>query len=358
VAVGIGLYAGLLRIPPGKLFSVTGWLVLLLAAGLAAQAAGFLVQADLLPALGERMWDTSFLLSEGSVPGKVLHTLIGYIARPTGIELLAYVVTLLAIGVPMRAIARPSRGAAALLAIACVLFAAPARADWQVRSPIVEEGEIEIEHNGLATFGGKGAGFDGAQSYTGSVGYGVTPWWKLELEGEYIAGAGRGFTWDATTIENIFQLTPQGKYVFDLGFFAEYSQARGKRDPNAFTFGPIVEKELNDVLGVDSLHTLNLFLTRTAGRGSTSATSLDYAWQSRLLLNPYLDPALELYGSIDDLEHSGGYRSQFHVIGPALVGAVPISPIKLKYEVGYMAGLTPASPRGGVRWKLELEFRF
>ena len=45
------------------LFTVTSWLVLLLAAGLASQGAAFLMQADLLPPLGSNLWDTSFLLS-------------------------------------------------------------------------------------------------------------------------------------------------------------------------------------------------------------------------------------------------------------------------------------------------------
>ena len=49
------LYLGLLRIPVSRLFTVTGWMILLLAAGLAAQGAGFLVQANLLPPLGEQL---------------------------------------------------------------------------------------------------------------------------------------------------------------------------------------------------------------------------------------------------------------------------------------------------------------
>lgn len=106
VASGALLYAGLLRIPASRLFAVTGWLVLLLAAGLAAQAAGFLVQADLIPPLGARMWDTSGLLSEASLVGRILHTLIGYIARPAGVQVLAYVVTLGTIWWLMRQVGR------------------------------------------------------------------------------------------------------------------------------------------------------------------------------------------------------------------------------------------------------------
>ena len=64
VAIGAGLYFGLLRIPMRRLFTVTSWMVLLLAAGMASQAAGYLVQADLLPPLGDAVWDTSSVLTE------------------------------------------------------------------------------------------------------------------------------------------------------------------------------------------------------------------------------------------------------------------------------------------------------
>jgi high-affinity iron transporter len=108
VASGTALYLGLVRIPLRHLFSVTSWLVLLLAAGMASQAAAFLLQADLLPPLGMTLWDTSFLLSDHSLPGRVLHTLIGYTAQPAGIQLVFYLATLLVIGSLMRLVGSAS----------------------------------------------------------------------------------------------------------------------------------------------------------------------------------------------------------------------------------------------------------
>jgi high-affinity iron transporter len=102
VAAGAGIYLGLVSIPLRHLFRVTSWLVLLLAAGMASQGAAFLLQADLVPPLGTTLWDTSFLLSERSLAGRVLHTLIGYTAQPAGIQLVFYLVTLLVIGSLMR----------------------------------------------------------------------------------------------------------------------------------------------------------------------------------------------------------------------------------------------------------------
>jgi high-affinity iron transporter len=109
VAAGTAIYWGLVSIPMRLLFTVTSWLVLLLAAGLASQGAAFLMQADLLPPLGSNLWDTSFLLSDQSLPGRVLHTLIGYTAQPAGIQLVFYVATLLTIGGLMRLVASGDR---------------------------------------------------------------------------------------------------------------------------------------------------------------------------------------------------------------------------------------------------------
>jgi high-affinity iron transporter len=102
IGVGALLYFGLLRIPLKHLFTVTSWLILLLAAGMAAQGAAFLVQADMLPPLGDSLWDTSWLLTEHSIPGQVLHALIGYVAQPSGMQIMFYAATLLIIGGLMR----------------------------------------------------------------------------------------------------------------------------------------------------------------------------------------------------------------------------------------------------------------
>jgi high-affinity iron transporter len=109
IAAGAALYFGLVRIPMRHLFSVTSWLILLLAAGMAAQAAAFLLQADLLPPLGNEVWDTSFLLSDQSLVGNLLHTLVGYTAQPAGIQLAFYLATLLVIGGLMRLAGGSSR---------------------------------------------------------------------------------------------------------------------------------------------------------------------------------------------------------------------------------------------------------
>jgi high-affinity iron transporter len=101
IAVGFALYFGLLRIPLRYFFSATNWMLVVLAAGLASSAAGFLVQANVLPAWGNQVWDTSWLLTNGSIVGQAVHVLTGYEARPAGMQLVFWAVTFVVLAAGM-----------------------------------------------------------------------------------------------------------------------------------------------------------------------------------------------------------------------------------------------------------------
>jgi high-affinity iron transporter len=107
ISLGYALYAGLLRVPMRWFFAATGVLVLLLAAGMASQAAHFLIQADVLPSLAAPLWDTSAMLPENSIPGMLLHSLAGYDPRPAGMQLIFYALTLTTIALGMKWAGRP-----------------------------------------------------------------------------------------------------------------------------------------------------------------------------------------------------------------------------------------------------------
>jgi len=105
--VCLATYLGLIVIPMRYLFGVTSALIALLAAGMAAQAIAFLEQADILTALDQTVWDTSWLLSDSSYLGRALHTLIGYVDQPTAMQLIVYAATLAIIVVLMKVFAAP-----------------------------------------------------------------------------------------------------------------------------------------------------------------------------------------------------------------------------------------------------------
>lgn len=107
--VGAAIYLGLIKMSARYVLSVTSYLLALLAAGMMSQAVNQLTQAGFVSVLAVPVWNTSSLLSEGSVVGRVLHALVGYTARPTGMQLIAYFGTLLVVMLFMKRVSSPVR---------------------------------------------------------------------------------------------------------------------------------------------------------------------------------------------------------------------------------------------------------
>jgi len=92
--VGALIYTGLTQVPTRHVFSVTNVLIALLAASLASQLVRALAQAGLLQAWTAPVWDSTSLLAQDSATGTFMHALVGYEARPSLAQLLAYLTVL------------------------------------------------------------------------------------------------------------------------------------------------------------------------------------------------------------------------------------------------------------------------
>ncbi len=86
------------RLDLKRFFLVTGWLLVFVAAGLMSHIAHALTGIGLLPALVENVWDTSRLIADESLVGRLLHAFIGYTATPSLLQLLFYGGYLLVVG--------------------------------------------------------------------------------------------------------------------------------------------------------------------------------------------------------------------------------------------------------------------
>lgn len=106
LALGAGVclltYFGLMSIPSRALFATTTVLITLLAAGMAAQSVAFLERANWLDSLDTVVWDSAWLLSEKSILGRTMHTLVGYTDQPTEMQLVVYAAVLLVTFMLMR----------------------------------------------------------------------------------------------------------------------------------------------------------------------------------------------------------------------------------------------------------------
>lgn len=249
--------------------------------------------------------------------------------------------------------------AAVAMAVIGSIGGAPARAEFKLRYPNVDYREFEVEHNGAVTFDKKNSGKNNSQSYPTEVEVGILPFWTVGIEANVEANSGENVHYKATALESFLQLTPQGKYWADVTFFTEVERPANRNSAHSVTFGPLVQKEVPNVFGVDTLHTLNVLFEKEIGHLAEPATPLFVAWQSRLRLHPLFEPGVEFYGEVGDVAHPGKPADQQHRVGPMIAGLYSFSPYgKIKYELGYLFGLTRVTETGAVRWRLEYEIPF
>lgn len=355
-ALGFALYFGLLRIPNRILFQTTSWLILLLTAGLAAQGARYLVQADILPSLGSAVWDTSWILSETSMIGVTLHTLIGYVARPDGIQIVFYGATLLLLGGYMFANQRPSwqkpakvLASAVLLMIVSLAIIPSAKAVEKVYSPNVELRELEIEFREHYTQDKVNAK-DNQRKGKYEVGYAFTDKWFSSIYFEFEKEANGDYEHEATAWENIIQLTEQGQYWMDYGLYIELEHPNDG-DSNKAELKLLLEKTWSRFT-----HTANLITETHFGGTANSEVELGYAWKSAYRWKPSFTPALELYGSFGETDNLQFVNQK---VGPVVSGSFKISnKSSIAYEAGYLLGTDGATSDGTMKFLLEWETYF
>ncbi len=355
-AIGTLMYLGLMRIPARHLFAVTGWMLLLLAAGMASQAAAYLVQSGWIPAIVEPLWDSSGLLSQQSLPGQMLHALVGYDDRPSGIQLLFFCVTIASVLLLSYFVNRKDRAgsrapfaAAAILLIGAVVLAAPrAEAADKVYSPIVEEGEIALELRGNRRADGD-PGVDGAQKFKMDLEFAPTWFWLTEIVGEWEKPPGGSLENTEIAWENVFQLFEQGRYAIDAGLLVEYAHSMESGGKDKLEMGALLQKEF----GPNQLR-FNLLAERELSSGAE--TELDYALQYRWRRGQRFEPGFEFYGGLGEFGNFGSLKDHGHEAGPAAFGRILLGSGALRYEAAWLFGLTDEAAAQTVRLLLEYEF--
>ncbi|HEY6042000.1 MAG TPA: FTR1 family protein [Anaerolineae bacterium] len=88
--VGVGIYALAMRLNLKLFFDVTSIFLVIFAAGLFAHAVHEYQEINLLPLLTTQAWNTEWLLSNDSLLGSVLRSLVGYNANPSLLEVVGY----------------------------------------------------------------------------------------------------------------------------------------------------------------------------------------------------------------------------------------------------------------------------
>ena len=98
IVIGVLLYRGVLVLNLGAFFRVTNVALLFFAAGMVALGCHELIEASLMPAVIDPIYNVNAALSDKSTLGEVLKSLLGYNGNPALTESAAYVAYLAVVG--------------------------------------------------------------------------------------------------------------------------------------------------------------------------------------------------------------------------------------------------------------------
>ena len=107
ILLGWSIFAAILRLDLRRFFQVTGFLLILFAAGLVAHGIHEFNEVGWIPAVIEHVWDVNAILDENSTFGLLLKALFGYNGNPSLTEVLAYAVYFATVFVGLRSANKP-----------------------------------------------------------------------------------------------------------------------------------------------------------------------------------------------------------------------------------------------------------
>jgi high-affinity iron transporter len=100
--LGWTLFATTVRLDLRRFFQVTGFLLILFAAGLVAHGVHEFNEVGWIPSVVEHVWDVNAIVDENSVAGQLFKTLFGYNGNPSLTEMSAYFAYLIVVTILWR----------------------------------------------------------------------------------------------------------------------------------------------------------------------------------------------------------------------------------------------------------------
>ena len=103
------------------------------------------------------------------------------------------------------------------------------------------------------------------------------------------------------------------------------------------------------------VHAANVIFEKEIGDGDEKDLEGGLAWSSKYRLSKFFEPGVEWHANFGELKEAIPYRNQEHQIGPVVYGKLFNF---IKYDLGYLFGITDPAPEGRLKWIIEFEHYF
>lgn len=231
--------------------------------------------------------------------------------------------------------------------IVSLLASFPAFAVETIKSPLINEGDLQLEHIGKYQEDSNPKR-DDQKEYDLGASYGVTDRWRIRPQVEFEDKQNGNLHYKDFNVDNVISLTGNDSFM-PTALYLNTLIADRTDSSHSITAGLITMKQLGP-----TRTTANLFLRREFGDTASNKTSVVYRLQSIYSVYKYANPGFELWG---DSNKQDEFKNQSLKIGPGAFGKFEIAGAKnFGYELVYLFGATQASHDGTLKWRLTYDF--
>lgn len=233
------------------------------------------------------------------------------------------------------------------LSVFLLCVASPARAVFNISSPGVKEGELDLELRNRWDFDDESASQDGYRNHVAKAEYGMNQWWSLEVQGRAEKRHLGEYEYSLSDIETKFRLAEPGMLWADPAIKLAYEWGHTPSIVNKARVKLLFEKNI-DKWNIVS----NFNFGKELGTNASRDTDLDAGFRVKYKLHKNVEPGIEMYNGWGELSRTGDYESQRHRIGPMFFGEIVPG---VKYQFGYLFGISDAAEDGSLKLFLKYE---
>jgi hypothetical protein len=238
-----------------------------------------------------------------------------------------------------------------LMALSVSMMSVPANAQFYVRSPDVERGELKLEEHG-AIYSGPGEDERRRQSHELEAKYGFTDRWEGIVEGTFQQNISDSLKAHRFEIGAQYEVIERHGDGLGLAFRSLYEFALQDGDPDEILFGPLAKY----VWGRNSLTINTFFVGQVGDHVDIDSLELKVNWRVKHEFGDKLGVGVEGYSEIEDLSRTGTLDDQKHRLGPVAYLEFGDSMPKWEFAAGALFGVSNAASDVTFKFDAEMEF--
>jgi len=234
--------------------------------------------------------------------------------------------------------------------LALCLGTVSANAQFYVRSPDVEKGELKLEEHG-AVYSGRGTDEQRRQSHELEAKYGFTDRFEGIVESTFRQNIGEDFKAHRIELGGQYEIVERHGDGLGLAFRSLYEFALQSGDPDEILFGPLGKY----VWGPDSVTVNAFFIGQVGDHRDIDSLEFKLYWRLKHEFNEKWGLGVEGYSEIEDLSHTGTFDEQKHRVGPVAYLELEGMP-EWEFAAGALFGVSDATSDVTFKFDVEVEF--